>query len=111
MGRGAGKIGPAVAAGGEDHDMGAKAMQGAVFEVPRHDPAANPLIIHDQVEREVLDKELGMVAQALLIKRMDYRVAGAVGGGAGAPGRVALAVIPHVAAERPLVDPPVLGAG
>ena len=70
--------------------MRAEAVQRAVLEVPRHDAAAGALLVHDQVEREILDEELGIVAQALLIERVDDRVAGAVGGGAGAlaPGRL-----------------------
>ena len=110
VGRGAGEIRPAISAGGENHDMSAKPMQSAVFEVPRHDPAADAFIVHDQVERKVLDEEFGVMAHALLVERMDDRVPGSVGGGAGAPGRIAFAVVPHMAAERPLVDPPVLGA-
>ncbi len=90
--------------------MRAKAVQSTIIEAPRHDPAAGALVVGDQVEREVLDKEFRMMAQRLLVERVDDRVAGAVGGGAGALGHVALAVILHLAAERPLVDPPILGA-
>ncbi len=50
------------------------------------------------------------MAHALLVERVDDRVAGAVGGGAGAVGRITFAVVPHMAAKRPLIDPPVLGA-
>src|SRR5271167_4186727 len=94
----------------EDHDLGAKTMQCAVIEVPRHHPTADALIVHDQVEREVFDEKFRIVAQGLLVERVDDRVAGPVGGGTGVFGRVALTVIPHVAAKGPLVNPPVLGA-
>ena len=110
MGGGAGEVGPAVPAGGEDHEMSAKPVQAAIFEVPCHDTAAGALIVHDQVESKIFDKEFRFVAHALLIKRMDERVTGAVGSGAGAPRRIALAVFHHVPAKRPLIDPPVLGA-
>src|SRR6516164_7345651 len=109
MGRGAGEVRPAVPTGGEDHDVGAKAMQCAVFEVPRHDPSANALIVNDQVERKVLDKEFGVMTQALLVERVDDRVPGSIGGGASTPGRIALAVIPHMAAKGALINPSVLG--
>ena len=90
--------------------MGAEAVDRPVRQVPRHDAATDALLVHDQVEGEILDKELGVVAQRLLVERMDDRVAGAVGGGAGAVGRGALAVLHHVAAERALVDLPGFGA-
>ncbi len=90
--------------------MGVEAVQAAVFEVPGHDAAAGALLVHDQVEHEIFDEELGVVLQALLVERVDQRMPGAVGRGAGAPGRIAVAVIGHVAAERALIDPPVLGA-
>src|SRR5436309_321414 len=47
------------------------------------------------------------------MKRSPWRLVGSppsVAAGAGAPGGVALAVLSHMDAERPLVDPPVLGA-
>jgi len=42
--------------------MSAKAMQRAVFEVPGHDAPADTLVVHDQIERKVLDKEFRMMA-------------------------------------------------
>src|SRR6202007_1564680 len=56
VGRGAREIRTAVPTRGEDHDMGAKAMQCAVFEVPRHDPAAGALLVPSQVESKIFDK-------------------------------------------------------
>jgi hypothetical protein len=70
-------------------------------------PRQAPSSIHDQVDGEVLDEELGVVLQALLIEGVQDGVAGAVGGGAG-PLHRGLAVVPHVAAERPLIDLAVL---
>ncbi len=109
MGRSAGEISTAIAAGGEDDDVGAEAMKRAVFKVPRHDPPASALLVGDQVQDKIFDEKLSIVLQALLIERVDQRVSGAVGRGAGAPGRIAVAVIHHVSAKRPLVDLTVLG--
>ena len=81
----------------------------AVLEIPGDHAAAGAVLVHDQVEGEILDEELGIVLEALLIERVQDGVAGAVGGGAGALGQ-RLAVIAHVAAERALIDPAVLGA-
>src|SRR5215471_11158185 len=109
MGRGAGKISAAIAAGGEDDHMRAKSMQCALIEVPRDDAAAGALFVHDEIKGEILDEKLGIVQHALLIERVDDRVTGSVGGGAGSHRRVAFAVILHMPAKRPLVDSAVLG--
>ena len=102
MRRGAGEIRAPVAAGGEDGHLGAEAVDGAVVERDR-DHAAAAAFFHDQVEREVLDVELGRVPQRLAVHGVQHGVAGAVGGGAGAL-RGALAVMRGHAAERALVD-------
>ena len=109
MGRGRGEIGAAVAAGREHHRMGAEAVQRPVLHAQRDDAAAGPAL-HDQVEREIFDEEIGVVAQRLLVERVQHRVAGPVGGGAGALGGRPLAHILHHPAERALVDPALVGA-
>ena len=81
----------------------AEAVDGAIVQVPGHHAAAGPLFVHQQVEREVLDEELGVVAQRLLVQRVQDGVAGTIGGGAGTM-RDALAELGGHAAERPLVD-------
>ena len=104
MGRGRGEIGAAVAAGRQHHRL-ARGSGGSLpssrqsATTPRHAPS-----VHDQVEREIFDEEIGVVAQALLVERVQHRMAGAVGGGAGALRRRPLAHILHHAAERALVD-------
>ena len=90
MRRGAGEIGAAVAAGRQHHELRAEPVDAAVLQAPGGDAAAHALIVHDQVEREVFDEELDVVLQALLIQRVQDRVPGAVGGGAGAARRAAL---------------------
>ena len=78
-------------------------MDGAVIEVPGDDAAADAVVIHQEVEHEILDEELGGVAQRLLVERVQHGVAGAVGGGTGALCD-ALAEAGRHAAERPLID-------
>ena len=85
-------------------------MQRAVIELERDHAAAMAVLVHDQVDGEVLDEELGVVAQRLAIERVEHGVAGAVGRGAGALGRRAVAEIGGHAAEGALVDLAVLGA-
>ena len=94
----AGKVGAAVPAGRQHRLVGAEAVDSAVVEVPGHDAAAGALV-HDEVEGEVLDEELGVVLERLLVERVQDGVAGAVGGGAGALGG-ALAEFGRHAAER-----------
>ncbi len=101
--RSRGEIATAVAAGRNDHRLGAETMDRAVIEVERDHAAAGP-VFHDQVEREIFDEEVGVVLEALLVERVEHRVTGTVGGGAGALGRRAL---PHVlghSAECALVN-------
>ncbi len=103
VGRGRGVIDLAVAAGGEDHRLGAEAVDRPVVEAQGNNAAARP-VLHDQVDREIFDEEVGVVLQALLVERVKHGVAGAVGGGAGALRRRPLAHILGHAAERALVD-------
>ncbi len=109
MRRGAREIGPAIAARRQDHHVGAEAVDGAVLETPRHHAAAGAVLVHDEVEREILDEELGIVLEALLIERVDDGMAGAVGRRRGALGH-RLAVLRGVAAEGTLIDASVLDA-
>ncbi len=103
-----GKITAPVTAGGEDYLVRAETMQPACREINRDD-AATGAVLHHQVDGEILDKEFGIVFQRLLVKGMQHRVTGAVRGGAGTL-RDALAEIRRHAAERSLVNAPVLGA-
>ena len=109
VGAGAREISAAIAAGGEDGLLRAEAVNRAVIEIERDDAAA-AAFVHDQIDGEILDVELGRVPQRLAVHGVQHGMAGAVGGGAGAL-RLALAVIDRHAAERPLIDPAVGGAG
>ena len=44
------------------------------------DDAAAFAVLHDEIDGEVLDEELRLVAQRLLIQRVQHRVAGAIRG-------------------------------
>jgi hypothetical protein len=103
MRRGGGEIAATIAAGRQDHGFGAEAVDRAVFEAHR-DHAPTGAIFHDQIDGEIFDEEVRRVFQALLIQRVEHRMAGAVGGGASALHRRAFAHVLHMAAERPLVN-------
>ena len=64
---GAGEKHAAVAAGRDNRLLGAEAVNAAVFEAQGHDAAAHALV-HDEIEREILDEELGRMAQRLADK-------------------------------------------
>jgi len=83
-------------------------MQSAVVEPPRQNSAAGA-VLDDEIEHNVLDKELGIVLEALLVKCVQHCVPGAIGSGASAL-RQALAPMHSVAAKRPLINPAILGA-
>ncbi len=109
MGRGRREIGAPIAARRQDRHVGAEAVDLARRHVERDDAAAAAVLVHHQVEGEILDEEVRLVAQRLAVERVQDRVAGAVGGSAGAL-RDALAVFGGHAAEGPLVDLALLGA-
>jgi hypothetical protein len=106
--RGAGEIRPPVAAGRKYRGLRAEAMQRTVRHVERDDAATDP-VLHHEIDRKVLGEEPCLVPERLLIERMQHRVPGAVRRRAG-PLRDALAVVRRHAAERALIDAPVLGA-
>ena len=89
--------------------MGAEQVQSALGKIPGQYAAAYAVIVHQQVDGEIFYVERRIVLERLLVKRMQHRVAGTVGGSAGALGG-AFAVVRGHAAERPLVDLAVVGA-
>src|SRR5690606_28048246 len=65
--RGAGEECAPVAASGQNRLVSAEAVQRSVGHVQRDDSAALA-VLHDQIDREVLDEELRLVLQRLLIQ-------------------------------------------
>ena len=103
------KVGASVAARGDDRVVGAEAMDGAVLETERNDAHALALV-HDEVESEVLDEEVRVVAQRLAVERVQERVARTIGDARATLGLLAHAVVERGAAERALIDAAVLFA-
>ena len=89
--------------------MRTKPVQRAVLHVPGQQAAAGAVLVHQQVERQVFDEELGAVLQALLIERVQDGVTGPVGRSTGAL-RHLLSVSDGLTAERTLVDLAFVGA-
>jgi hypothetical protein len=90
-------------AGRQQHDLGLEDVDVARLHLERRDADAVAVGIADQVERHPLDEEVGARLDVLLVQRVQHRVAGSVGRGAGALHRL-FAVVGGVAAERALVD-------
>ncbi len=108
MRRGAGEIDPAVTAGRQNGLLAPETVQRAVFHAQCDDAGTFAVLVHQQVEREILDMEMRLVLQALLVKRVENGVPGAVGSGAGAA-RHRLAIVERMTTERALVDLAFLG--
>ena len=102
--RGAGLVDPAASARRDNGHVGAEAVDRSVLETPGEQAAADAILVHQQVESEILDEEARLVLQALLVERVQDRVAGAIRRGAGPIRHVALGIFRRVAAEPPLVD-------
>ena len=83
-------------------------MQFSLCHVERDHPPAFA-IFHNEVEREILDKEVGFVLQGLLIQRVQHGMARAVRRGTGALSNP-LAEVGRHAAKRPLINLPIFGA-
>src|ERR1700756_703005 len=102
--RGAGLVDPAASARRDDGHIRTEAMDRSVFKAPGEQPPADAVLIHQQVECEILNEEAGLVLQALLVERVQDGVAGTIGRGAGPVSHVALGIVRSMSAETPLVD-------
>ena len=90
--------------------LAVEAVQRAVVKVPGEHAAALAIFRHQQIECEIFDKELSLMAERLGVECVQDRVAGAVGGGAGALRRRAFTVFGGHAAKGALIDFAFLGA-
>ncbi len=72
------EIGAAITTGRQNHFGCTEAVNRAVIHFKRHQANAATFFAHDQIKCEIFDKELGLRAQRLSIKRVQNRVARAV---------------------------------
>ncbi len=105
-----GEIGAAIAARGQHNHFGVEDMHRAIVEFPADDTGTDAIIGHDQVDGEIFDVEFGLLFQRLTIKRVQDRVAGAVGGGTGALHGGAFAKFGRVTTKGALVNLAFFGA-
>ena len=98
-----------VTAGREHGLVRAEPVERAVLHVESHD-ADTLAVLHDQVEREVLNEEVGVVTERLAVERVEESVASTVCRSRAAVGLATLAVLEGLATERALVDLALLGS-
>ena len=70
----------------------AEAVEGAVLEV-EGDHTHTLAVLHDEIERKILDEEVGVVAEGLAVEGMEEGVTGTVGGGGATVRLTTLAVL------------------
>ena len=102
VGRRTGEVTASVSARRQDDHLRREPVQRAVIELPRGDASADT-VVHDEVEGEVLDKELDGVAHGLTVKGVQNGVAGPVRRGAGALDGAFAVILGH-SAEGALID-------
>ena len=110
MRSGTGEVDATIPPSCKDGSVGAEAMQRPVVHIPCQQAAAGAVIVHQEIERQIFDEKHRVVLQALLVERVQDGVSGAVGRCTGAL-RHLLAVADGLAAERALIDFPLLGPG
>jgi hypothetical protein len=90
--------------------MGAEAMEGTILHVQSDDTNALA-VLHDEVERKVLNEEVGVVAKTLAVERVKKSMARPVRRCGATVGLAALAVLQRLTTEGALVDFTLLRAG
>ena len=80
-----------------------EAVERTVLHVERHD-TDTLAVLHDEIKSEVLDEEVGVVAERLAVECVEKRVTGTVRGGSAAVRLAALAELERLATECTLVD-------
>ena len=99
----AGEVRATVATSSKNGLVRTEPVEGTVLHVERDD--TNTLaVFHDQVKREVLNEEVGVVPEGLAIERVEEGVAGTVGSSSASVRLTTLAELERLATERTLVD-------
>ena len=106
----AAKVRTAVTAGSEDGLVCAESVQGAVLHVQCHYTDALAAL-HDEVQSEVLDEEVGVVAQRLAVKGVQESMSGTISGSSAAVGLATLAELKRLTTKGALVDLAFLSTG
>ena len=89
--------------------LGAEAMERSIVQLPGGYASTCAFLVHDQVEREILDEEFRLVLERLPVKRMQHGVTRPVGCCAGSLNRAFTVILCH-AAKGTLINLAFLGA-
>lgn len=84
VGGGAGEVGASPSSGGDDGVVRSDSVDGSVGDGHADDSSAGSLLVHDQIEDEVLDEEVAVVPETSSEEGVQHGVSGSVGSG-GAP--------------------------
>ena len=84
-------------------------MNGAIFHTVGHQAIDFPIRSLEQIERDIFNKEIGLVAQTLLVERVQHGMAGTVSGSTGAVS-YSFMIFKVLPAKRPLVDLAIIGS-
>jgi hypothetical protein len=102
VGGGTAEVGTAVTTSGEDGVVGEESVESTILLVVGEDTTALA-VLHDQVEGEVLDEVVGVVAERLPIESVQQGVAGTVSSSAATVGLASLSVLLRLTTEGTLV--------
>lgn len=86
--------------------MSSESVKESSLQFPGQYPFAASAV-HEQVEGEVLDEIVHLVAKTLAVEGVKHRVAGSVGDGAGSLSLSAFAKLQRLATKSALIDPTV----
>mmetsp|Transcript_34818 Transcript_34818/g.42009 ORF Transcript_34818/g.42009 Transcript_34818/m.42009 type:complete len:352 (+) Transcript_34818:867-1922(+) len=111
MCRGGREVGTSISTGCQDSLCRLEAMNCAVLHTHCDDTNAVSLVVHNQVKREILDKELGVVLQSLAVQGVEHRVPSAIGSTSAAISLATVAKVQALSTKSALVDFTFLCAG
>lgn len=97
------EISATVTTGRKNGLVGTETVKSAVFHVESNN-ADTLAVLHNQVEREVLNEEVGVVPKRLAIKRVEKSMTGSVSGGSTSVCLTTLSIFERLATECTLVD-------
>ena len=100
---GAREVGTSVSTGGKDGLVGAEAVEGTVFLVVGED-TDTLAVLHEEIEGEVLNEVVGVVAERLAVESVEEGMSGTVSGGAASVCLTTLSEILRLTTESTLVD-------
>ena len=103
------EVGSSIASSCKDGLVGAETMQSTIFHIESDDTDAFA-ILHNEVEGEVLDKEVRIVAERLAVERVEKGVTRSVSGSCTPICLTTLAELQRLATESTLVDLALLGS-